>query len=61
MDNDKPASVSIMKDFVGLYSDADPSDIPNGAMSEQINIFSLQRGTMETRGGLHEVSLTRLE
>jgi len=61
MDNERPKVVSVLKDFQGLVSDIDPSDAPNGAMVEQINIFSLQIGSLETRLGLKEVTLTRLE
>ncbi len=58
MDNDRPKVVSVLKDFVGLVSDADPSDLPSGAMSVQINCFSESIGSLTTRGALHEVSFT---
>lgn len=61
MDNERPRQVSILKDFVGLHSDADPMDIPEGAMSEQMNMFSLRTGELTTRGGLQEVTVTFLE
>lgn len=61
MDNDRPASVSVLKDFVGLVSDVDPCDAPNGAMTVQVNMFSLQVGVLEPRSGLKEVTLTYLE
>lgn len=62
MDNERPKqSVSLLKDFVGLYSDVEDRDIPNGGMAEQINIFSKKTGSLETRGGLVEVTLTLLE
>jgi hypothetical protein len=51
----------VLKDFQGLVSDCDASDIPNGAMAEQMNMFSLQIGSLQPRGGLTEVTLTRLE
>jgi len=61
MDNDRPAQISLIKEFAGLVSDTDPGALPPEAMSEQINIFSLQKGSIESRGGLAYVSLTRLE
>ena len=61
MDNDRPASKSLIKDFQGLFSDADPADLPVGCMTDQVNLFSLQAGTLQPRLGLKEISLTRLE
>lgn len=62
MDSEKTRqSESIIKDFVGLYSDVEPCDIPRGGFAEQINVFSKQLGSIETRGGLVEVSLTIID
>lgn len=61
MDNDRPATQSMIKDFQGLFSDADPADLPTGCMTEQVNLFSLQAGTLQPRMGLKFVQLTRLE
>jgi hypothetical protein len=61
MDNDRATTVRVIKDFQGLYSDFSPEDMPNGATAEQVNLFSLQAGTLQPRLGLKEISLTRLE
>ncbi len=61
MDDQKPTIVRVLKEFQGLYSDADPCDAPNGGMSEQLNIFSLHFGELTTRGGLIEVQVVALE
>jgi len=61
MDNDRPVTQSVLKDFQGLFSDADPADLPVGCMTEQVNLFSLQAGTLQPRLGLKFVQLTRLE
>jgi hypothetical protein len=61
MDDRRPTVVRVLKDFVGLYSDSDITDIPNGAMAEQVNFFSLQLGALTTRGGIQEVETSALE
>lgn len=61
MDNERPQNISVLKDFTGLVSDADPRGLPPGAFAEQVNVFSLQLGSIEPRGGLKEVALTYLE
>lgn len=61
MDDAKPTIVRVLKEFQGLFSDSDPCDIPNGGMSEQLNIFSLHHGELTTRGGIIEVETTALE
>lgn len=61
MDNDKTRQVSVMKDFQGLFSDCDASDAPNGAMTEQTNVFSMQVGSLQPRGGLTEITVSYLE
>lgn len=57
MDSENPKPISVLRDFVGLYSDVQPTVIPNGGMAEQINIFSMRHGELKTRGGLVEVTL----
>lgn len=62
MDNERVKQpVSLLKDFVGLYSDVSPDDIPNGGMAEQVNVFSKKTGSLECRGGLVFVSLTVID
>lgn len=61
MDNERAKPVSLTKDFQGLFSDCDPSDAPNGAMLEQMNMFAMQIGTLQPRGGLVIVTVSYLE
>jgi len=61
MDNDRATTVRVIKDFQGLYSDFSPEDMPNGATAEQVNLFSLQTGSLIPRMGIKVIQLTRLE
>lgn len=61
MDNEDGKPISVLRDFVGQYSDVQPTTIPNGGMEIQVNIFSKRTGELETRGGLIEISLSILD
>lgn len=61
MDSERPRPVSLMKDFLGLYSDVSAEDCPPGGMQEQINILCVKQGELTTRGGLAVVTLTTLQ
>jgi hypothetical protein len=60
MINQKIQVTDISK-FSGQFSDVDPSDAPEGAMVQQVNMMSVVNGTLTTRGGLKEVTLEVLE
>lgn len=45
-----------IKDFSGMASNADPTDIPPGMSQVQINVSSIRRGQLEIRGGLRKVT-----
>jgi hypothetical protein len=49
------ASVEVL-DFPGMYSDADPNDLPPGAMQVQVNAQSTVMGELNLRPGYREVS-----
>lgn len=61
MDSEDGKPISVLKDFVGQFSDMNPEVIPNGGMEAQMNCFSMRTGELITRGGLVECSLTVLD
>lgn len=61
MDSEDGKPISVLRDFVGMYSDMNPEVIPNGGMEMQMNCFSMRTGELVTRGGLVEISLSILD
>jgi hypothetical protein len=51
-----PKSVVEIRDFKGMASNYDPNDIDPGTSQEQVNINGLQRGQLEVRRGLRQVT-----
>lgn len=60
MDN-KRASVNVIEDFKGVFSDVESGDVPEGALWRQLNALSIRNGEIVSRGGLKEVTLDMLE
>lgn len=42
--------------FVGMFSNADPLDLPDGAMPEQVNMTCLLEGELRCRDGFRDVT-----
>lgn len=61
MDGEDGKPISVLRDFVGMYSDMNPEVIPNGGMEMQQNCFSMRTGELICRGGIVECSLTILD
>ena len=59
MNEPRPAGV-VIDDFVGMVSDADPGDIPDGAAAYQLNCGTVRPGELTVRGGLKEVTFDTL-
>lgn len=53
--------VTEISKFSGQVSDVNPSDAPEGAMTQQVNMMSVVNGILTTRGGLKEITLEVLE
>ena len=41
----------VIKDFLGIDMRADPTDIPLGATTRQINVAGIKKGELRHRGG----------
>ena len=53
----EPAQTVVeIRDFRGMASNYDPNDITPGASQLQINVNGLQRGQLEVRRGMREVT-----
>lgn len=61
MDSEDGKPISVLRDFVGMYSDMNPEVIPNGGMEMQMNCFSLRTGELTCRSGVCEISLSILD
>lgn len=59
--NERPQSVTLINDFQGQQSNVDPGDCNDGAMVQQVNMMTVVRGQLTTRGGLKRVTLEELE
>jgi hypothetical protein len=53
---DAPDRIIKVRDFVGMASNIDPTDIKPGASQLQVNVNGYQRGTLEVRLGLREIT-----
>jgi hypothetical protein len=53
---EKPKTTEILRDFPGLMSRPDASDLPPGAAHLQINLQSAREGILESRPGLGPVT-----
>ncbi len=53
--SDEPRNPTSMRDFRGLFTNADPHDIPPGASTEQTNIQCLKPGELTVRKGTRPV------
>jgi hypothetical protein len=52
----EPAQVEVaIKDFRGMASNVDPTDLQPGFAEIQVNVNGYQRGQLEVRRGLREV------
>jgi len=52
-----PAETNVeIRDFRGMASNYDPNDIVPGSSQFQINVNGLQRGQLEIRRGMREVT-----
>lgn len=51
-----PKSIVEIRDFKGMASNYDPNDITPGTSQEQININGLQRGQLEVRRGMRQLT-----
>jgi hypothetical protein len=45
-----------IKEFQGMASNFDPSDLNPGVSQVQVNVCGLRKGTLEVRRGLREVT-----
>jgi hypothetical protein len=53
----EPAKTTMeIRDFRGMASNYDPNDIAPGTSQLQINVNGLQRGQLEVRRGMREVT-----
>lgn len=60
MDSDR-VSVNLLEGFGGVFSDAEPNDVPEGKTWRQLNLLSIRNGELTTRGGLALLELDTLE
>lgn len=60
MDTER-VNVDLLENFGGLFSDADPADVPEGKLWRQLNVLSIRNGELTTRGGLADLALDTLE
>lgn len=54
--SDKPKFIKEINDFAGLYVQDSPHDLPEGGAADQVNIKSIETGSMEVRLGVRPVS-----
>lgn len=52
---EKPLSKVDLRDYPGLMSRPDPTDLPLGAGVVQVNLQSSREGALESRPGLSDV------
>lgn len=53
----EPAESAVeIRDFRGMASNYDPNDIMPGSSQLQVNVNGLQRGQLEVRRGMREVT-----
>lgn len=45
-----------IKNWLGMYTNVSPHDIPPGGAQDQVNVTSIRRGVLETRKGVKTVS-----
>lgn len=53
--DDKPPTVTL-RDWLGQISNADPEDLPEGAVEKQVNLHCPRQGILQVRKGLREIS-----
>jgi hypothetical protein len=53
---DMPRGEILFRDFRGMASNSDPTDLQPGFSQEQINVDGRVRGTLEVRRGLKEMT-----
>lgn len=58
--NQPSVAVVEIADFVGLVSDMDPDDIPDGAAQVMVNLTVTRPGEMASRGGLRRLTFDSL-
>lgn len=59
--NAQPKVVEVLRQFQGLHSDFDPSDVPPQAFLRLSNMMQVKNGELTTRGGLVELETEELE
>ena len=45
-----------IKDFSGMASNMDPNDLKPGVSRQQVNVNAVQRGQLEVRRGMRQVT-----
>lgn len=50
-----PKSTVSIRDFMGMATNIDPSNLKPGVARVQINVHGIQRGQLEVRRGLREL------
>lgn len=53
---DIPKNLLAIKDFQGMGSNFDPTDLNPGVSEVQINVNGFRRGQLEVRRGLREIT-----
>jgi len=59
--NKQPVQVEVVGKFNGQYSDIDPEDCPPETLFRQLNLMTVTKGLLTTRGGLKQLTLDILE
>lgn len=57
----EPLTQAVLNDFEGMFSNADPKDVPTQGAQVMVNIGILRPGEMTVRGGLRPVKFEVLE
>lgn len=60
MDNPR-ASVNMIENFKGVFSDTEPGNVPDGYLLRQLNVMSVRNNELVTRGGIVDIELDELE
>lgn len=58
--NEPPVTVAVISDFTGMFSNADPKDVPQEGAQVQVNVGTVRPGELTVRGGLKEVTFDSL-
>jgi hypothetical protein len=58
--NEPPVIQVVIDDFEGMFSNADPKDVPMQGAQVQVNVGTVRPGELTVRGGLREVTFDTL-